>query len=97
MERITPDTRLQELLDRYPWLMGEAVRISGRFRLLATPMGKKLLKKATISDLSRKGGIPEDEIIGKIYELISEHPEPDGIGASADDDPYDADDDGMYE
>ena len=75
MESITKDTRLKDLLERYPWLMDEAVKISGKFKLLKTPVGKVMLKKATVADLSRKSGIPESEIIDKIVELISGHGE----------------------
>ena len=70
---ITKDTRLIDLLDQYPWLMDEAVRLSDKAKMLDSALGRIFLKKATIADLSKKAGIPEFEIIEKLTALIEAH------------------------
>ncbi len=70
---ITSNTKLSDILAKYPRLMDEAVNISPKFKLLKTPMGKIMLKKATVKDISSRSGIPEREIIEKINELIASY------------------------
>ena len=70
---ITKDTKLAELLQKYPWLMSEAIKISDKFKMLNTPVGKIMLKKATIAEMSKRSGISEDQIIQKLAELIEKH------------------------
>jgi len=67
---INRDTKLMELLERYPWLKEEAMKMSDKARMIDTPIGRMFLKKATIADLCRKAGIPEDEAIARLTELI---------------------------
>ena len=38
-----------------------------------SPIGKIMLGKATIAEMSKKSGMDIDAIIGKIKELISKH------------------------
>ena len=38
-----------------------------------TPMGKMMLKKATIADMSKKSGVDEGTLISKLNELIKTH------------------------
>ena len=70
---ITKDTKLADLLREYPWLMSEAIKISDKFKMLNTPVGKIMLKKATIAEMSKRSGIAEDQIIQKLTELIEKH------------------------
>lgn len=68
---ITRDTKIKDLLDRYPWLLEEAMKFSDKAKMIDSPLGRMLLKKATIADLCKKAGIPEDEAIAKINELVA--------------------------
>ena len=68
---LTKETKLSDLLSSYPWLLDEAVRIDVRFKILNTPIGKMLLKKATIEELSKKAGLEETVLIDMITELIA--------------------------
>ena len=70
---ITKDTKLADLLQEYPWLKSEVMQISDKFKMLNTPMGKIMLKKATVAEMSKKSGIAEDQIIQKLTELIEKH------------------------
>ena len=70
---ITKDTKLADLLQEYPWLKSEVMQISDKFKMLNTPVGKIMLKKATVAEMSKKSGIAEDQIIQKLTELIGKH------------------------
>jgi len=66
-------TRLARLLETYPWLLDEAKQIDKRFSLLETVPGKLLLKRATVADLSRRAGLSEAEVLGKLREMLAAH------------------------
>ena len=70
---ITKETKLKELLTEYPWLKDEIVKVNDKFRMLNTPIGKIMLGKADIAEMSRKSGMDADAIISKLTELIRNH------------------------
>ena len=70
---ITKETKLSDLLDQYPWLKEEMSKINDKFKMLNTPMGKIMMGKATISEMSKRSGMDADDIIGKLRELIKAH------------------------
>ena len=67
---IIKETKLSDLLGRYPWLKEELSKVNDKFKMLNTPMGKIMMGKATISEMSKRSGMDADEIIQKISELI---------------------------
>ena len=70
---ITKETKLSDLLSQYPWLKEELSKVNDKFKMLNTPMGKVMMGKATISEMSKKSGMDADAIIGKISKLIEAH------------------------
>ena len=70
---ITKDTKLKDLLSEYPWLKDEMSKVNDKFKMLSTPMGKIMLGKANIAEMSRKSGMDAAEIISKLTELIRNH------------------------
>ena len=70
---ITKETKLSDLVSQYPWLKEELSKGNDKFRMLNTPMGKIMMGKASISEMSKKSGMDADAIIGKICELIDAH------------------------
>ena len=52
---ITKDTKLKDLLAKYPWLKDEITKVNDKFKMLNTPMGKIMLGKADISEMSKIG------------------------------------------
>ena len=70
---ITKETKLSDLLGQYPWLKEELSKVSDKFRMLNTPMGKIMMCKATIAETSKRSGMDADVLIGKISELIKAH------------------------
>lgn len=67
---ITKSTKLSDLVKRYPCLKKALPRINDKFKMLGTPMGKVMMGKATIADMSEKSGMDADELIDKIRALI---------------------------
>ena len=70
---ITKETKLSDLLGQYPWLKEELSKVNDKFKMLNTPMGKIMMGKATIAEMSKKSGMDADAIIGKICDLIEAH------------------------
>ena len=70
---IIKETKLSDFLGRYPWLKEELSKVNDKFKMLNTPMGKIMMGKATIAEMSKRSGIDADVIIGKISELIKAH------------------------
>ena len=70
---INKDTMLKDLLNEYPWLKDELIKISDKFKMLNSPLGKIMLNKVNIEDISKRSGIDIDTIIAKAKELIKNH------------------------
>ena len=70
---INESTRIGELLDKYPWLKDEAVKIHEKFRLLENPFILALAKKATLKDLSDRAGIPMEQVTQTLREMLEKH------------------------
>ena len=73
MSTIAAETRLSDLIAQYPWLKEEIVKVNEKFKMLNTPVGKMMMGKATIAEMSKKSGMEAEVIIGKIKELIVKH------------------------
>lgn len=67
------NTKLAEILKQFPWLPEELVKIDSRFSIVNSPIGKMLIKNATVADLCSKAGIKPEDALQKLEELISSH------------------------
>ena len=70
---ITRETKLKDLLSEYPWLKEEISKVNEKFKMLGTPMGKIMLGKADIAEMSKKSGMDEAQLISKLTNLIQSH------------------------
>ena len=70
---ITKDTRLADLIVQYPWLKAEMAKVNEKFKMLNTPVGKIMLGKATIAEMSKKSGMEIDKLVSRLKTLIEEH------------------------
>jgi len=70
---ITKDTKLSDLIAQYPWLKEEMAKVNEKFKMLNSPVGKLMMGKATIAEMSKRSGMDADIIIRRINELISNH------------------------
>lgn len=73
MIEINENTRLTDILDEYPWLKDELPKIDKKFKLLKTPIGKVMMRKADVNEMSRRSGMSVDEIISMLNDLIKNH------------------------
>ena len=69
---ITKETKLADLVSQYPWLREELSKVNDKFKMLNTPMGRIMMGKATITEMSRKSGLDAETLIGKIQKLIED-------------------------
>ena len=63
---ITKDTRLADLIAQYPWLKAEMAKVNEKFKMLNSSIGKIMMGKATIAEMSKKSGMEAEAIIEKI-------------------------------
>ena len=70
---ITKETKLAVLIAEYPWLKGEMAKVNEKFKLLNSPVGKIMLGKATIAEMSKKSGMEIDKLVSRLKTLIEEH------------------------
>ena len=70
---ITKETKLADLVSQYPWLKEELSKVNDKFKMLNTPMGRIMMGKATIIEMSRKSGLDAETLIEKIQKLIDVH------------------------
>lgn len=70
---INRNTKLTDILAEYPWLPDELIKIDGRFKIIKTPIGKMMLRNATITDAVEKTGLQEDVIIAELNKMIAAH------------------------
>lgn len=70
---ITKDTKLKDLINTYPWLKDEMAKLNDKFKMLNTPVGKVMLGKATMTEMSKKSGMDADALISGILDLIKAH------------------------
>ncbi|MBO5152603.1 MAG: DUF1858 domain-containing protein [Methanobrevibacter sp.] len=73
MIEINENTRLTDILDEYPWIKDELPKIDKKFKLLKTPIGKVMMRKVDVSEMSRRSGMSVDEIISMLNNLIKNH------------------------
>ena len=71
--KLTKDTKLADLNKEYPWLLDEVVKLGPEFKILKSPVGKMLIKKATIEDAGKKSGMGTDAVIKQLEDMIKNH------------------------
>ena len=59
------------LKEKSSTVKGETDEINPKFKMMNTPMGKVMLGKATIADMSEKSGMDVNELIQKLEVIIS--------------------------
>ena len=72
MERIelTAATMLKDVLQVAPQVRKGLETISPRFQMRNSPMGKIMMCKVTLGDMSQRSGVPLEELIEKIGRLM---------------------------
>ena len=70
---LSAETRLKDLLKTYPWLKAELVKLRPEFKMLNSPLGKLIVARATLKDVSERSGMSVDELLQNLQKLIATH------------------------
>ncbi len=73
ISEINESTRLKDILAAYPWLPDELLKIDGRFKIINNPIGKMLIRTASVKDAAQKAGYPVDQVLNELKKLIAKH------------------------
>lgn len=66
------DTKLKDIVSAYPSLKTRLAEINPKFNLLNSPIGKVMIGKVTISDMSQRSGMDMNSLIDGIRKLMEE-------------------------
>ena len=66
------DTKLKDIVSAYPSLKTRLAEINPKFSLLNSPIGKVMIGKVTLSDMSQRSGMDMNSLIDGIRKLIEE-------------------------
>ena len=66
------DTKLKDIVSAYPSLKTRLAEINPKFSLLNSPIGKVMIGKVTISDMSQRSGMDINSLIDGIRKLMEE-------------------------
>ena len=70
---ITENTKINDLMKKYPWLLDEVIKIDERVKIVKrNPIAKVFLKKATINGVSELAGMDVNTLIEQISNLIEQ-------------------------
>lgn len=70
---INRNTKINNILTEYSWLPDELIKLDSRFKIIKTPIGKIMLKNATIADAVQKTGLQEEVLITELKKIIASH------------------------
>lgn len=69
---LTPETKLADLFAAHPELKDKLAARYLPFKMLKTPLGKMMLKKATIKDAGERSGLGVKQMMNILTELLAE-------------------------
>ena len=67
---ITPQTKLTDIMEAYPGLLDQLIRQEPKFALIKTPLGKAMIRKATVQDAVDQYHIPFDQLVSMLNEQL---------------------------
>ncbi len=70
---INEQTKLKDILAAYPWLPEALIQIDSRFGIINNPIGKLLIRTATVGDATQKAGYPVSQVLDELQKLIAKH------------------------
>ena len=70
MMELNKDTRLKDILEAYPKIKARLSEVNPKFAMISSPMGKLMIPKVTISDMSERSGMDIDALIAGLKELM---------------------------
>lgn len=70
MMKLSKDTRLKDILESHPSIKARLPEINPKFAMIASPLGKIMIPKVTIADMSERSGMEVDALIAGLNKLI---------------------------
>ena len=70
MMELNKDTRLKDILESHPNIKARLLEINPKFAMIASPLGKVMIPKVTIADMSERSGMEIDALIDGLKKLI---------------------------
>lgn len=67
------DTKLIKIFEAYPWLSEVLPQMDKRFAVMNTAMGKMLMKKNSVNDLSKVSGFSAEKLLDKLRREVEKH------------------------
>ncbi len=65
-------TKLSQILSDYPWLEQELPKRYPELKAMDNPAARFMLKRMTVQDASKLGGIPAEKLLKKLEDVIAE-------------------------
>ncbi|MBE6513084.1 MAG: hypothetical protein E7Z75_08100 [Methanobrevibacter olleyae] len=73
MVKVTSDSKYMDLLNEYPLLKTDLVRLNPKFTFLVTQMGKISLWEANLEEVSLRAEMNVDETVNLFQNLIDSY------------------------
>ncbi|SFL48943.1 hypothetical protein SAMN02910297_01030 [Methanobrevibacter olleyae] len=73
MVEVTGETKYMDLLNEYPLLKTDLVRLNPKFTFLVTQMGKISLWEANLKEVSEKAKMNVDDTVNLFKDLIDSY------------------------
>lgn len=70
---VRADTPLRDILEAYPWLPEELIRLDARFRILRSPLTQALIRRSTVADAAKRVGQPVEKLLERFDRMIRDH------------------------
>ncbi|MBR0229329.1 MAG: DUF1858 domain-containing protein [Clostridia bacterium] len=70
---INEHTKIKDVLAAYPWMPDALIQIDERFKIIHNPIGKLLIRTATVGDAAKKAGYPVGQVLEELNKLIAKH------------------------
>ena len=67
------DTKLIKIFEAYPWLSEVLPQMDKRFAVMNTAMGKMLMQKNSVNDLSKVSGFSAEKLLDKLRREVEKH------------------------
>ena len=75
-------TPLIKIWEAYPWLSEVLPEMDRRFAVMNTPVGKLLMRKNSVTDLSKVAGFSPEKLLDKLRREVEKH-EAEAAGAAS--------------
>lgn len=69
---IKPNTKIKDILNKYPYVKEKLIAYNSDFKILNTPLARVMLAKAKVEDIAKRFNLPVNTVINLLKEFIEE-------------------------